>query len=1601
MKRLLTTSLLLLAAIWSTGQIVGPNSYLMGNVAEIGVYGPGGYEGAQTGLGTIPGLNQRNVMTLHGFVADPGATGWVNFDGDFFTPGSPENGWGFSIGTALNANNNCSGTLVQIPGAMTGHTVTGDCIETFWCGNYVGSGYDLSWCIDYKLNMNDPFYTTTVTVTNNGAATVNDLYYLRNVDPDNNQPLSFDFTTQNTIVSQPTPGCEKALVSATQATPWPSYLGLGAIGANWRATFGGFANRNAYNVWNNIGFTQAVGATNFMDEAISLAYWIPTLAAGASETFDFVIIMDAAQADAALADLFYFDYSGGLGGPPASDCVPTVDTAFTCSGLPVTINVDGPAMGDFNWTWSPATGLSTTTGPTTDASPTTTTTYTVTGTPINPCYATNIVMNIVVDVTAGPDILITDPGPQCAPGPFDLTTLTVTDLNATPGTTTTFHSAPPTSATDMTNLWPGTTMMQGDVVYVMIGDPVMGCYDYEQIIITWVTVTATEAFTIETCAGDNDATITLTAAGGTSPYTYDIGFGPTNTTGSFTNLPPNTYNYTITDANGCMVTGTIVIGPGPSCCPMTNTVAFTDPLCAGACDGTITLTESMGAPPVQYSIDNGGTFQPTGNFAGVCAGTYDILIEDANGCQYIDQVTLTDPPGVTVTTTSADALCNGSCDGSVGATGAGGTGVLTYTWTTLGAGQNFTGTVCAGTYTVTVTDANGCTATAPATVNEPTPLTGAVTGTVDATCGVANGQGTVIGSGGTSPYTYDIGGGPQPTGIFGSLLPGTYNVTITDANGCTVIVPFTIMDLSGLTATITAQTNASCIGACDGSVTVVGSGSTSPYTYDIGGGPQPSGTFTGLCAGPYTVTVTDGNGCTFPVNVTITEPTAVGGSITGQTDVSCNGLCDGTVDVAGSGGTTPYMYDIGGGPQASGSFTGLCAGANDVTVIDANGCTFVIPVTIIEPTALGGAITGQTDALCNGSCDGTVTIAGSGGISPYTYDIGGGPQASGTFGGLCAGAHNVTVIDANGCTFVVPVTINEPTLITLTTSMTSSNCGQMDGSVDVVATGGTVGVDYTYEWTDALGGVVGTTANVTGLGGGTYTICVTDDNGCQVCDTETITDLGGGTVTLNVTSNYNGSEVSCNGYCDGEITATMAGGTSPYTYDILGVNNTTGIFNGLCSGTHTVTVTDAVGCIASAAITITDPPVVTVTTTVVHETCIGDCTGSIDVVGAGGTPPYQYSIDNCTTFQPTGLFNGLCAGTYDVCVDDANGCKAFVTVTVDPGAAFANAAIDPAGPYCEDAPPATMTAASSGGTWSGTGITDPVNGTFDPATAGPGTHTITYTITGACGGSDTEDIIVNPLPTISFNADVTSGCEPLTVTFTNTGATGTCMWDFGDGNSSMVCSPVTHTYANPGTYDVTLTVTDANGCTNTLVMPGYITVYANPVAAFTFGPQPTSILYPTINFTDQSVAASSWEWDFAGLGASNLQNPSFEFTDVGAYDVTLVVTSAGGCTDTIVNTIFIGDEFLIYVPNAITADGDGLNDVFTPSLNGIDPLTYELFIFDRWGELIFQANNPAIGWDGTFKGTAVQQDVYVWKILVKDNVYGDQHEYIGHVTVLK
>ena len=291
-----------------------------------------------------------------------------------------------------------------------------------------------------------------------------------------------------------------------------------------------------------------------------------------------------------------------------------------------------------------------------------------------------------------------------------------------------------------------------------------------------------------------------------------------------------------------------------------------------------------------------------------------------------------------------------------------------------------------------------------------------------------------------------------------------------------------------------------------------------------------------------------------------------------------------------------------------------------------------------------------------------------------------------------------------------------------------------------------------------------------------------------------------------------------------------------------------------------------------------------------------------------------------------------------------------------------------------------------------------------------GTTIYTVSVSDGCEtpvATASVTITTYPTPNIGFSGDVLSGCMPIDVTFEeiNIPAGSQCLWNFGDGGSSNDCNDVSYIFTQAGCWNISLAITTPEGCAASFDVANYICVYEYPTASFTFGPQPATILTPTIDFVNTSSGASTYEWTFDVLGmadSDNEENPVYTFlNEPGTYEVCLNATSNEGCSADTCANVLINDELLLYVPNSFTPNGDGINDVFAPFVNGADPLNYDLLIFNRWGELIFEEQHSSKGWDGYQNGVLAQDGVYVWKINCKEVSGGQYHEYIGHVTLMK
>jgi hypothetical protein len=615
--------------------------------------------------------------------------------------------------------------------------------------------------------------------------------------------------------------------------------------------------------------------------------------------------------------------------------------------------------------------------------------------------------------------------------------------------------------------------------------------------------------------------------------------------------------------------------------------------------------------------------------------------------------------------------CNGDCDGSASAVVTNGSttpSLMDFQWSNGMAGTGMMGVngLCAGTYTVTVTDVDGCQATATATVTEPSPISATVTST-DVSCnGGADGSATVTDSGGTPPYTYQWSDtAAQTTATATGLAAGTYGVTCTDRNGCTATTTETITEPIPLTLFVNS-TATTCVGN-DGTATVDPAGGTGLYTYlwDAAAGNQTVETLAGLSPGTYVVTVTDANGCTASESVTVADGcTACPLDLqTGQqAQTSCSGVCDATISATVlNGATTPsamdYQWSNGMGGTGIMTLNNLCGGTYVVTVTDVDGCTASATFTVTEPSPMSATIT-STDVSCSGAADGSATVTDSGGTPPYTYLWSDG-QTTATATGLPGGSFSITCVDANGCEATGTVTINEPSPLTLATTGTPTTCAGNDGTATVDPAGGTGG--YTYLWDMSAGNQ--TVETVAGLSPGTYVVTVTDANGCEASESITITD-GCGCENTSATIQST-TDASCPGACDGTATADASSGTAPFTYAWTD-GQSTATATGLCTGTYVVTITDATGCTASATATISEPISMTLFVNSTATTCAGN-DGTAIVDPAGGVGPYLFLWDVPAGSATVETATNLPPGTYTVTVTDANGCTASESVTVGDG----------------------------------------------------------------------------------------------------------------------------------------------------------------------------------------------------------------------------------------------------------------------------------------------------------------------------------------------
>ncbi|MFL5765726.1 MAG: PKD domain-containing protein [Bacteroidia bacterium] len=1168
------------------------------------------------------------------------------------------------------------------------------------------------------------------------------------------------------------------------------------------------------------------------------------------------------------------------------------------------------------------------------------------------------------------------------------------------------------------------------------------------------------------CGGTGTATATPVGASG--PYNYvwtnSVGATVSSTTGApgantASGLPAGTYTVTMTNnALGCVVTNTVTVAGGGSI--TAPTAGSNSPVCVG---GTLNLTSTTVAGAT-YSWTGPGAFASgvqNPSIAGVtatAAGTYTV-VANSGGCTASGTVTVVINPNPTVTVPPNITVCSG---GNVPATAFTSTpGGATYTWTNTNAAigvaasgsgnlpsftaTNGTGAAISGTITVTPTLA-GCTGPSSSytitvnpmpTVTVPANITvcngGAVPASVftstpgggtfawtnsNATIGLAaSGSGNTpaftASNAGAAPITATITVTPTVAGCPGT--PNSYTITVNPTPTVTVPANITICNGGNIPASAFASTPAG------GTFTWINSNSTIGLAAS-GSGNTPAFTAVNAGASPVTATITvtptvagcpgTPNSYTITINPTPPAPTAAGAIVCINNSA--------TLTATAPGGTYQW-YDAPGGTLliTNATYTTPTLSVNTTYYVQTTllGCTG--PFTPVTVTIAPGLtpVASPDDTICFGTSTViSVTPTGAG----YTYSwspsgsLSNAAISNPTASPATTTTYTVTVTDPGGCVGTDQVTVYaDPQLTTAIAGIDVTCNGACNGQTIVIPAGGTPG--YTYSWTGGC-----TSAACNSLCPGSYTVTVTDSWGCTATNDTSVVQP-----TLLTASITGSTPASCNGTCDGTASAAGNGGTVGYTYswNTVPVQNTATAVN-LCAGSYTCTVTDANSCTATATVTITQPTVVTIAPIASVIICSGGSTTLTAIAAGGNGGPYVYSWSPATGLSATNIANPTASPAvttvYTVNATDANGCPAApvnVTVTVNPPLTVVAAGT---ASICPGTSTVITAVAANGNGGPYTYSWSPTTGLSNPAIANPSASpavTTVYTVTATDGCSPaataTVTVTVLPLPVVSFSSPA-AGCSPLCVTFTdNSTVTGSTIaswaWDFGDGSTGST-PVVNHCYADNTSgvnqsYNVSLTVTSTlGGCSSSLTMPGFVTVYSTPDAQFSSSTGAT-ILEPVINFTDQSTNdVVYWNWYFGdgdSLGYTT-PNPSHSYpnAEAGNYQVTLYVMNAQGCMDSITQTVVVGPEFTFFIPNAFSPNGDGVNDYFQGK--GVGIKKYEIMIFDRWGNMIWYTDDINKQWDGKANhgDEMAQQDVYVWKVRLTD-VFDKKHSYIGTVTIVK
>lgn len=1113
-------------------------------------------------------------------------------------------------------------------------------------------------------------------------------------------------------------------------------------------------------------------------------------------------------------------------------------------------------------------------------------TYTVNVTDANGCIYTSAA---TVPNASGPQVTIsTQTNVSCFGGNNGAATALVTGGTMAPGFPTYLWSNNQITGTS-------TNWMAG-VHTVTITDAV-GCKASVSFSITQpASLTINVTGNNPLCTNATNGNANAGVLGGTPAYSYtwtpNPGLG--GNTASPTNMGAGIYLVTVVDSKGCVITGSVQLINPPQ---MISSVTTTNVSCFNACNGSAVTTVTNAVGAVSYFYTGGPLPIATQSVSSLCAGSYSVLATDQNNCTATSVFTITQP-ALLVATVSAqgNVSCSGGNNGFATINASGGTPGYTYNWSNAQSVPTATGLV-AGVYTFSVTDTKGCLATGNVNITQPAGLTATITGS-NVTCfGANNGTANIAYSGGTGIPNILWQPSLNITQVATNLTPTTHTVTLTDGNGCTLTKTITITQPPQLNANVTAIVSSNC-GNANGSASVIASGGAGGYTYLWSGSPlYTNPALTNVAAGPYTIAVTDANGCVATAIANINDIAGPTISNTFSTHVSCFGGNNGTATVVATGFVNPLTYLWSFAAQTTSVVTNLPFGLHSIQVTDGAGCITSASLQINQPTQLVSAMGTPTMVTCSGFNNGSAPVLVNGGTPIYSYSWTPTAQTNSLLTSVGPGVYSCLITDALGCTTTSSVNIVQPNPLLITTNSTATiSCfGGSNGLINTNVTGGTPVYNITWASTSSVTPAANNMV-ATNLPTGVYTMSVTDQQGCT---TQSVYTLGQPSqLTVLGTSTL---EATC-GNANGSATVNIGGGTNPYNY----VWNTptpqpSNIATGLNGGNWILTTTDGNGCMVSASVTIYAPPLPTATLGFTPPLCFGQTNANAWMTPTGISPfTYNWAPQALTT----GTINGIGAGVYTGTVTDFYGCKAFGVVNVtQPNVLTLNVSTPDTICYGQF----TQVYASAGGGTTPYTYNWVTPGSVITSTNG-GPHPVTPTVTSIYTVSvvDVNGCAVSPMfihvkvgPQLLATGFSITACDrdliTLIPTISSEGNGGPYTYNWSNNmTSSSIVVPAKFAPINPNVYTVTI----SDGCTVPDAVTEFtVNVNPLPVGSFTSnvrkGCAPLLVNYEAFS----TEGTDKYTWNFGDAGEANGNDPKqyINYANPGTYSVGILITNQFGC----------------------------------------------------------------------------------------------------------